>query len=146
MIRAQYPSQDMALPENPPGLIELWQLLRRRALLIVAVAGIGVLVAAAYCYTATRVYQSDATILVTKKSPQTAQISSAGDAEAQSVITEDTLATHMEILLGSNVIAGALRECGMEQAPSILSSLEDDETPVEYVNRNLTVTKGGDGG
>ena len=43
------------------------------------------------------------------------------------VLTEDELATHIEILLSTNVIHAALVSTGLERAPSILDALEDED-------------------
>lgn len=144
MIRANYYDSSERLPESPPGLIELWGMLRRQWFLVATFSMLGIALAGSYCVLATRIYQSDATVYIRPKNGQAAQIG--GESLIEPVMLEDELATHLEILQSEHVIAQALRDSGMDQAESVLGALDDDETPVEYVHDNLVVAKGGDGG
>lgn len=124
------------------GLLAIIQLVRNNVHWIVAGTVAGSVLAFAYCHFATRVYHSQSEILVMKKVAVTPRSHNSNDKQN---VDEDVLATHLRILRSPKVVAHALEAAGLDQTPSVQTALEDDESPTEYVIRNLQTHKGGEG-
>lgn len=127
------------------SLPSLLAVARRRILWIVVclIAGWGL--AAAYYVTAERQYESTARVLVMQKDPKLATTGAQSANTTESRISEDILATHIQLVQSQRIVSQALAENGLDQLPSILDKLRDDKSAADYVIENLYVTRGGTG-
>ncbi len=65
--------------------------------------------------------------------------------EVDSTLSDDLLATHMLLVQSPSIVKSALTKKLME-LPSLLDSMDDDDrTVVDYVIRQLYVSRGGEG-
>ena len=125
-------------------LLDLWGVICRQWMLLSAGMVVCLAAAAAYFVLTPSKYESSASLLVMRRNPgMVSQNPSLQDSESK--ISEELLATQIEIIQGRDIVAAALKESGLDEAPSILAALEDDDTPTKYVLDNLSVTRGGRG-
>jgi capsular exopolysaccharide synthesis family protein len=130
-----------------PGVhaIDLPGMLRRRWHLLGIGAGVGIALSLVYYMCAELKYESTAQVLVMKKDAKLPTKGVEGNDETDTRVSEDLLATHMQIIGSQEVIKRALADHGLDELDSILEKLDDDETPADYVIDNLVVTRGGSG-
>lgn len=144
------PSTLVETPEHVIGAVHAWSFLRRRMMLLM----LGVLVGAAggafyYFKFATPLYESQAQIWVMEKNAalpsdrgrEGATVASERNSHAQ----DNLLATHVQILKSREVIGKALEDGQLKQTASVVAAIARDEDPVEYLQQQLEVAKGGDG-
>ena len=86
-----------------------------------------------------------AKILVIKKDASLPAEGFEGGRDFEGHVVEDLLSTHMEILTSPKVVDLALTARKLDGLPSISAVLKPDQTPVEYVIENLSVSRGGEG-
>lgn len=118
---------------------------RRWAWMAAGVGG-GIALGVVYFLLATVKYESTAQVLVMRKDSKLAARgveNNNNDSEAR--VSEDLLATHVQIFQSPQIVGTALRRHGYDQLPSIVDHLERDQTPVEFVIDRLLVTRGGKG-
>lgn len=147
--------------------IDVFEVLRRRFPLIVlgSLAGIGL--AAAYCFTATTRYETNGVVMVMPKDSRLTSSNSSGtELGMQANVGEELLATHMQILTSPRVIKAALlspekdelgneigtpligRESLSSQIPSAAGNADSAlfrKHAVQYIKKNLSVSRGGEG-
>ncbi len=129
--------------DDVPGLLAVWSLLRRRRRVIVITVLVGILSAGVFCAIAQPVFVSETAILVIGKDPSLPEHGISSTQEQS--VGDDLLATHMLIAISPRVVGDALSKGQLDKLPSIVTSLDDDETPTDYVIENLRVTRGGEG-
>jgi polysaccharide biosynthesis transport protein len=59
-------------------------------------------------------------------------------------VSEDMLATHMQIVASRRIVGEALKRYHYDELPSIVDYLRSDQTPIEFVIERLEVTRGGE--
>lgn len=126
--------------------IDLFAMLWQRKGLIVLSSLIGISLALMYCLVASKKYESTTQILVMNKDanlPVKSSTSSSGSVD--SMMAEDILATHTQILLSPRIIGRALDEADLRSLPVLQQSVPDDETPEAYLIEQLEITRGGKG-
>jgi len=131
-------------PVKQPQVFDILAVLRKRWWMVYTSVMAGWALAVLYFLTADSVYQSDSQLLVMRKEPKLATQVVGGSRDANS-ISEDLLATQMQVLQSRRIVSQALNISGLDQLDSILSELKSDETPTDYVIDNLEVTRGGAG-
>ena len=129
-----------AAPEGL-GLLAIFNLFRRNLLWIMLGGAIGLAAAFAYCKMAAKSYASDSEIMVMRKVGVTADNDAAGEVS----LSEEVLATHLQLMRSPKVVTRSLKDSMLDQAKSIQDALEDDLTPTDYVIENLQTHKGGEG-
>lgn len=127
------------------GLIDIWQIARRHWLIVASSLVMGIGLAVAYFVTATPKYESTAQVLVMRKDPTLPTTGAQASRDDESKVSQDLLATHMQIVQSKRIVSQSLESQGLDQLPSILEVLKEDETPTDYVVDNLLVTLGGTG-
>jgi succinoglycan biosynthesis transport protein ExoP len=134
-----------ARPQPQPGVVAVWSLIGRRyrAILVGLLAGVSL--AGLYTVFATPVFESSTRILVTARDPFLSTQGSQSPQELIPPVSEDLLATHMQILVSPRVIGSALASQGLDQLPSLVGALDESQTATEYVVDHLRITRGGEG-
>ncbi|MEQ8208965.1 MAG: polysaccharide biosynthesis tyrosine autokinase [Lacipirellulaceae bacterium] len=127
-----------------PSTLDIGAILQRRWPLVLGSVVGGWILAAIYFVAVAPTFESNAQLLVMRKDPKLAShgVGGARDAEA---ISEDLLATNMQVIQGRKIIDQALALNGLDELESITAVLDEDETPTDYVLDNLNVTRGGEG-
>lgn len=114
--------------------------LRRLPLVAVALV-LGVGAGVAHLLLAKPMFTSTAQVMVMRKS---ATAGKSGDAAVdEGRVSDDLLATHVELLKSHLVVGDALKTAGLMDLPSIPALPEG--TPVDYITSQLSVTRGGTG-
>ncbi|MAT73174.1 MAG: hypothetical protein CMJ58_27120 [Planctomycetaceae bacterium] len=117
---------------------------RRRRMIIAGVLG-GWALAAAYFVVAPPVFESQSQLLVMQKDPRLATRGVGRAEDAQAAVSEDLMATQMQLVQSRRIVSEALTATGLDQLDSITKELDEDETAADYVIDNLDVTRGGEG-
>lgn len=126
--------------------IDVLRLLTRQWTKFPACLVLGWTLAVAYYYFASTSYESSSQILLMPKDPNLAAKGLDGSKDVNSTLSEDLLATHMMLLQSPAIVGAALQEAGLSELPSLIESMGPKErTPVNYVIKSLTVTRGGSG-
>ena len=142
----KFPASTMADDDSESGLLDIWGLVRRRYLLIVFGVALCLGLATLYYFSATPIFESKGEILVMRKDanlPTKASEGNGGDADS---IKENLLSTHVQLLQSPRVIQGAIKRRKLDQLPSLRKVAENSEhfNPVEYIQKQLKVKKGGE--
>jgi capsular exopolysaccharide synthesis family protein len=127
------------------GFADVWNLLLRHWKLISLSVAIGGALAVAYWYCAPRIYESSSQVLIMRKDSQLATKGVPGSTELESNVSEDLLSTHIQIFQSNRLVKEALVAHELDQLPSIPHDAAKKQSPVEYVVKNLSVTRGGTG-
>ncbi|HEY5315002.1 MAG TPA: polysaccharide biosynthesis tyrosine autokinase [Pirellulales bacterium] len=127
------------------GLPDLLRILNRRRTLLMLCFACGIGLGVLYYTVAKYKYESSAQILVMKKDSNLAARGMEGRNEVESRVSEDLLATHMQILQSRQIVEQALKSHGYDQLPSIVDHLAYNEDPTSFVIDRLYVTRGGAG-
>ena len=147
------------------GLFDAWAAIRRRKGLIIFGLLLGLGLATLYYFQATPKYESTVQILVMKKDANLPARGVEADQYGREAGYEDLLATHVELFQSPRIIAEAIKTHGLESLPTFVRAKEKKERghewlppslaayeetrrhfdPVEFVQDNLTVEKGGHG-
>jgi len=125
--------------------VDLMHTIRRRWRWLAGGMGVGGILAVAFYLAAPVKYESSAQILLMQKDSKLAAKGVESKSESESRVSEDLLATHMQIIQSAHIVNSALQKYGYDKLDSIVSDLRKDETPVEYVMDRLYVTRGGKG-
>lgn len=126
--------------------IDLVGLIRRRWPLILLGVIIGIAGAAAYQYTATRIYESDIEILVGRRTSELTNSGTATSAYASGdLIQEDQLATHMQLFISRRIIGDAIKARGLDQFDSFIKANKNGVLPIDHITQNLEIRRGGHG-
>ncbi len=132
------------------GLANLAAIVRRRwgwvALSLILCWGLS----AAYLVSTKPNYESVAQVLVMRKDPKLATSGVQGSNETESRVSEDLLATHIQLVQSKRIVKQALAEGtetqhDLDQLPSIVEKLEPGKSATDYVIDNIYVTRGGMG-
>ncbi len=126
-----------------PQVLDLLSMLKNHKRLIYTSLVVGWGLSILYFLVADSVYQSNSQLLVMRKDPKMA--SQTAGSSRDNGISEDLLATQMQVLQSRKIVTQALSISGLAQLPSIQSELKSDETPSDYVIDHLDVTRGGAG-
>jgi succinoglycan biosynthesis transport protein ExoP len=124
--------------------MSLGDILKRQMWLILACVSQGCALAAVYWLNAPVVYESKAKVMVSQRSPQMSTADSANNMD-QSMVDEDVLANHMEIVRSRRIVETALKRHGLTEIASLKSELSPDMDAAEYVIEHIKLTRGGDG-
>ncbi|MBN1853479.1 MAG: polysaccharide biosynthesis tyrosine autokinase [Pirellulales bacterium] len=129
--------------EDSISLLDLWALAWRRKGIIAfgILAGIGL--AILYYYTATPQYESEVEILVTQKDSDMPTQQYNGPTTVTRA--EELLATHIQIFQSPRIIRQAIEKRGLNKLPSVAKLIQEKGNPVDYIAKNLSVTRGGEG-
>ncbi len=101
--------------------------------------------AAIYFVVAKPTFQSESQLLVMRKDPSLAAQGVGGSLDAQTSISEDQLATQMQVVQSKRIVSEALALTGLDQLESIVKRVSESRTATDYVCDNLDVTRGGSG-
>jgi len=126
------------------AFLDIAAILQRRWPIVLASVVGGWILASIYFLLVAPTFESKAQLLVMRKDPELASHGVGGARDAES-ISEDLLATNMQVIQGRKIIGQALALNGLEELESIASVLDEDETSTDYVLDNLNVTRGGEG-
>ena len=124
--------------------LRLGDILKRQMWLILACVSLGCALASVYWINAPVRYESWAKVMVSQRSPQITSVDSS-TSEDQSMIDEDVLANHMEIVRSRRIVETALKRHRLLDIESIKAQLEPDVDAAEYVIDNINLTRGGEG-
>ncbi|MEJ7591889.1 MAG: polysaccharide biosynthesis tyrosine autokinase [Planctomycetaceae bacterium] len=124
--------------------IKLGDILKRQMWLILACVSLGGALASLYWINAAAQYASQAKVMVSQRSSQITSTESAS-ADDQSIVDEDVLANHMEIIKSRRIVETALKRHGLLDLESITSQLEPDVDAAEYVIKQIQLKRGGEG-
>ena len=126
---------------------QILKILKRRWGIISIALLIGTVSAVAYYVLTPPKYGSTAQLLVMKKDSRLAAQGVTGNGEGEARVTEELMATHMQMLQSRTMIDGALRDAQLEELPSIVNNLSTSrhQKPGDYVIENLRVSRGGNG-
>lgn len=127
---------------------QILKLARRRWGILVIALFMGSGVASAYYFLTSPKYESTTQLLVMKKDSRLAAKGVDGSGEAAEVrVTEELMATHMQMLQSRTMVDGALNDSGLMELPSIVEHLDvaRHQKPGDYVIENLKVSRGGNG-
>ena len=126
---------------SEPNVLDIFEILGRQRWLIAFLAILGLIGGIAYALKAPIWYESNAKVLIAKR---TAGLDATGDA-GTGMVGEDALANHIELISSRMIVGRALEENGLLDLESLrpLAAREVDAT--DYVIGNLKIAKGGDG-
>jgi succinoglycan biosynthesis transport protein ExoP len=128
----------------PGGTLNLGAVFRRQVWLILACVVLGVALASLYWMNAQTWYESQAKIMVSQRSPH-ASASDSSTTQDQTIVDEDVLANHMEIVRSRRIVEAALQRHGLVGLQSINEQLSSDVDEVEYVIDHIALKRGGEG-
>lgn len=128
-------------------LSHVFAILRRRWLTCAVSLMFGAGIAVAVQTLAKRSYESSAKLLIMRKDARLAARGLENSSDPENKVTEELLATHMQMVQSRNVVIGALSESGLDELPSIQTNLKvaKNQKPADYVIENLKVSRGGTG-
>ncbi len=123
----------------------LLAILGRRWRLIAAYVAGCMLLSVGYYLVAKTKYESKTQVLIIKKDANlpVRGMETLKDSAVQ--VSEDLLATHVQIVQSPQVVRHALASHGLENLPSLLARLAPDQEGFEYVIDHLRVSRGGSG-
>jgi len=129
---------------QPGSTLNLGSVFRRQLWLILASTVLGVALAVLYWINAQIWYESQARIMVSQRSPQMSS-SDPSTSQDQTIVDEDVLANHMEIVRSRRIVEAALQRHGLMEIPSINQQLSTDVDAAEYVIDHIALKRGGEG-
>ena len=120
---------------------------KKRWKIVIAAGVIGAAFAITFQLLAPKKFESHAKLLVMKKDPRLAAkgLGPEGHGDSEVRITEEVLATHMQILQSRSIVESALRDAELSALPSITKHMSATQTPADYVLENMILTRGGSG-
>ena len=124
--------------------LRLGDILKRQMWLILACVSQGLALASVYWINVPEWYQSRAKVMVSQRSPQITSTDSAS-VEDQSMVDEDVLANHMEIVRSRRIVETAMKRHGLLDIESIKAQLTLDIDATEYVISHIQLSRGGEG-
>ncbi len=137
-----------SVPQRPHDEFHVSQIaviLRKRWVIVAAAVAVGAALTIGLQVLSTRKYESSAQLLVMRKDPRLAAkgVDTTGESEVR--VTEELLATHMQMLQSRSIVESALNAGGFAELPSIAANVNALRKPSDYVIDNLTVSRGGKG-
>jgi len=138
------PSKNRLRKSNLSGdfSIDLLAIFRRRFVSIVASCVLGLALAVAYFLFLPATYESTAVILLMQND---SGLMASKMRTGEGSVSDDLLATHMNIIQSERVVKAALEKAQLAELPSIVENMKSDQTPSQFVIDNLYVTRGGSG-
>ena len=124
--------------------LRLGDILQRQMWLILACVSLGCALASLYWVNAAVRYESQAKVMVSQRSPQITSVDSSSSSDV-SMVDEDVLANHMEIVRSRRIVETALKRHGLLDIDSVKASLEPEVDAAEYVIDHIKLTRGGEG-
>ena len=118
--------------------------LSRRKSLMAFTTCMGIAAGVAYWFLAHPEYKSTARILVLNKDPARATSTQDTSAEKKEDVSEDALATHLNIIKSDAIIEKALASPELANLNTIEPYLREDQTIVDYITERLSVFQGTD--
>lgn len=125
--------------------IGLWEIVGRRWVTILLCLVACWALSVVYFVLARPKYESTAELLIIRKDPKLAASGVDASRESESAVSEDLLATHMQIVRSQKILNESLAKGQLFDLPSVTEQLREDKTAADYVAENLYVTRGGDG-
>ena len=119
----------------------LLAILWRRKFILFAVMAFGALAGLAYGLLATPKYESRGLMLVMQKMPSF--ISASGSLDAKNF--DSLFATHIRLMGSPRIVGMAMKQGRLDALPGIQSEMTESIDAVEYIKRNLTVSRSGEG-
>ncbi len=132
-----------AIDNDDADSLNILSIFGRQRWLIIFLSLCGLTAGVAYAVTAPVWYQSSATILINQRS---AGLS--GDSTGQTIVDEDILANHIELIQSRMIVGEALEQNNLMRLPSVVKQLDANEPEydaVDYVIDQLDIVKGGEG-
>ncbi len=123
----------------------LWQVIQRRWVVFLVCLAVGWTAAVVYWRLVPPTYESKVQVLIMRKDPALPTTVGPQTPEMEAKVSEDLLATHMQIVQSQRIVSQALAEEGLDKLPSIQAALEEDMLPSDYVIEQLEITRGGEG-
>ena len=130
--------------EPDVAVFDMWTMFVRRWPIVFVLTVLGVALSLLYAYSVPPLYESTSSVLVI---PKDARIAAQG-VQSQSMEARggnDWLATHMQIVKSPRIIEAALAKAGLQELPSLVTAMAENESLVDYVLTNLSVARGGEG-
>lgn len=126
--------------------IDLSRILRKRWPLIAFGLCIGLTVGVIYQLNARHVFESRMEILVGQRSSELATTGSSINQSIEgSILREDVLATHMELLRSPLILNTAIATEKLDELPSFVEAKLADKLPLEHLQGTLSISRGGEG-
>lgn len=129
----------------PVATIKLTAAIRRQAWLILASTLLGGALSYIYLEYAPARYETVARLLVNAPETKGLVDSFTAETNADRVISEDSLANHIDLLRSRKNVEAALRTADLLDLESIRCELDDTQDAVDYVIDNLDAGRGGKG-
>lgn len=124
--------------------IDLIGILKRRKGFLALGIFLGVGAAALYFFLTPPVYRAEMEILVGQRSGSMAK--GAGSSEVEGSQTEeDVLSTHIQLFTSRRILSAAIRSSNLKDLSSFRQIIREGGNTMEYLQDNLSVTKGGEG-
>ncbi|MDB5348570.1 MAG: hypothetical protein JWP89_6947 [Schlesneria sp.] len=130
---------------NELNFRKLVQIMRKRWAIIAVAVAAGATFAVVFQLVCPRKYESKSQLLVMRKDPRLAARGVESGSDSELKVTEDLLATHMQLLQSRSMVDGALKDNELSDLPSIVEHLGERQKPCDYVIDNMTVSRGGFG-
>jgi capsular exopolysaccharide synthesis family protein len=105
----------------------------------------GLVICVLYFLYAPKKYESVASIFVMQKDMSLPTAAGPQSGSGDRAVSEDLLATHMQLIQSNRIIRDALNTGDLVAAESIQNKVDLETTAEDYVIENLTVTRGGAG-
>lgn len=129
--------------ESGVPTIKVTDALWRQKRVIVLATILGTCLGWLYYTNASTTYVSTARIMVSQR--DSTLMRDAANRGQESLVNEDILANHMELLRSRRNVERALTIAGLLQSPSLLNECDDDQDVTDYVIDNLKLSRGGKG-
>src|SRR5687768_10884504 len=142
MPNSPQPAARSGLFPTELSIADFLAIARRRWKWIFFLVLVGIGAATAYFKTTPPTYESQAQVLVMRKDPRLATTTGV-QGESDAKISEDLLATHVQLVQSHRVVNDALTKNSLDTLPSITERLKEGDSAAKYVIENLLVTRGG---
>lgn len=127
--------------QSQPSL-KISEILVRQRWVILGSMSLGLALASLYWSKARVWYESSAKVLVSQRDPTLAS----GDSKGESMVDEDVLANHMEVVRSRRIVEGALKRHDLTELPSIMEKIAGKNSDAaDYVISHLKLSRGGEG-
>lgn len=124
--------------------IDLIGILKRRKGFLILGLFLGVGAAVLYFFLTPPTYQAEMEILVGQRSGSMAKGASNSEVEG-SQTEEDELSTHIQLFTSRRILNAAIKNAELKRLPSFREVVRDGGSVMNYLQDNLSVTKGGEG-
>ena len=144
-MNSDYPSG--RTPESSSDdTIELFGLLRRRRKLLIGTFLLGLIAAIGYQLFATRLYEARLELMLMRRDSSVPANGVGTQSEVDgSSLTNELLATHMQMLSSRAIIKEAIETSHLDQIPSVIEAHNEGIAAVDYIKEQLSVDVGGEG-